>query len=365
MSRSAFSLCAVLATMLVLCAAFAPVLSAPQADLSHPQKVSVCQLQKDPPSFDHKLVEVEAFVSQGFEDFTLFDPQCFIYPEIWLEYGGKVNSGTIYFGPGTSDRKRPEDLVVQGTPIPLVDDEIFRMFDKRIHTQGPRGHGPITRATLVGTFFAGRKETYPSGDSAWSGFGHFGCCTLLAIEQVKAVDLRERPGLDPFVQPMPFIDGFLPNNDLWHSLIPADTSRFILESQRQTDEGSRAWAFDDPKRVALDLIEQDLRNLSFDPAMLKETDKHEGLFEFEAKMPAIGTKYTVTVARPAWLAFYARNPDRVAWVAIGAMAERLDKRKPMTGPGQAQSARKKQPVLVGPRPIPHSSRLPYIQCVKS
>jgi hypothetical protein len=332
MSRSVFSICAVLATVVVLCAAFPPILSAPQAKLPQPEKVSVCQLQKNPPAFDHKLVEVEAFVSQGFEDFTLFDPQCYVYPEIWLEYGGKVNSGTIYFGAGTSDRQRPKDLIVQGIPIPLVDDEVFRKFDERIHLQGPRGHGPITRATLVGTFFAGRKEIYPSGKSVWSGFGHFGCCTLLAIEQVKEADVKERGGLDPFLLPNPLIAGFLKRNDLWRSLIPADVSRFILESQQQADEGSRGWAFEDPKRVALELIKQDLDGKPIDPVVLKETSRSEGFVEFEAKIPAIGTKYTVAAARPAWLAFYARDPERVAWVALWAEAERLDKKKPMTRP---------------------------------
>src|ERR1035438_3452880 len=75
----------------VFCLCFAA-----QAHCEEPQKVTVCQLQKGPPAFNHKLVQLEAFVLWGFEDFTLFDPVCYIYPEIWLEYGGKEKSDTIY-----------------------------------------------------------------------------------------------------------------------------------------------------------------------------------------------------------------------------------------------------------------------------
>ena len=71
---------------------------------------------------------------------------------------------------------------------------------KRIHHFGLPDHGTLTRAQLVGRFFA-VKETYPSGVSDWVGFGHFGCCTLLAIEQVKDANFEDRPGLDPYGVP--------------------------------------------------------------------------------------------------------------------------------------------------------------------
>jgi hypothetical protein len=41
-----------------------------------PVSVTVCQLKNDPPAYNHKLVELTAFVSHDFEDFTLFDPTC-------------------------------------------------------------------------------------------------------------------------------------------------------------------------------------------------------------------------------------------------------------------------------------------------
>jgi hypothetical protein len=57
-----------------------------------PLKISLCKLKSDPATYNHKLVEVTGFVSQGFEDFTLFDPACESWPAVWLEFGGTVKS---------------------------------------------------------------------------------------------------------------------------------------------------------------------------------------------------------------------------------------------------------------------------------
>lgn len=51
------------------------------------ERVSVCQLKNDPAAFNHHLVEVTAFVSHDFEDFSVFDPDCQSRFDIWLEYG--------------------------------------------------------------------------------------------------------------------------------------------------------------------------------------------------------------------------------------------------------------------------------------
>ena len=48
-------------------------------------------------AIDRMVVEVTAFVSHGFEHFTLFDPRCESKePGVWLEYGGRMGSRTIY-----------------------------------------------------------------------------------------------------------------------------------------------------------------------------------------------------------------------------------------------------------------------------
>jgi hypothetical protein len=297
-----------------------------------PLKTTVCDLLQNPPAFNHKRVELQAFVSRGFEDFTLFDPTCNVYPPIWLEYGGRVNSGTIYFGPASNSRNRPEDLVVENIPISLVADDTFRSFDERIHIPGLRGHAPLTRATLVGTYFAGRKETYPSGASAWSGFGHFGCCTLLAIQQVEEATLTDGAGLDPYSSPEPVIPGFKSNRNYWFSLIPEDVSKFILESQQEAEQASGSTAFDDPEQVAISLIRSAIHGKPIEPAELKVVSKRDGFVEYELRIPSMGTRFSVAVDKPSWLAFYARNPKQVAWVALWAKAERINEKRPMTLP---------------------------------
>lgn len=322
MKKLGFALCA---------AAFICSITVP-ARSEEPQEVTVCQLQKDPHTYDHKLVELEAFVSWGFEDFTLFDPTCYTYPEIWLEYGGKINSGTIYFGPGTNQRQREKDLVVQNVSIPLIDDDLLKRFDERIHHFVLPGHGTLTRTRLVGRFFAGRKETYPNGTSSWVGFGHFGCCTLLAIEQIKEANFDDRVGLDPGGVPMPLIEGFNKLTTAYHFLTPEDISKFDLESQSKAESGSRSWAFNDPKRVALNLIQEDSHGKPVDPSRLKAVHRRMASIGYELKLPDAGKEYSVTVSRPYWLSFYARDPKRVAWVVTYATVTTTKKSPPKQQP---------------------------------
>src|SRR5579862_3607968 len=97
-----------------------------------PEKLTACQLKNDPGAYNHQLVEVTGFVSHDFEDFTIFDPTCTSWPAIWLEYGGKAKSGTMYCCGVTADRHRPNEMKVEDIPIPLTDNEQFREFDKLI-----------------------------------------------------------------------------------------------------------------------------------------------------------------------------------------------------------------------------------------
>ena len=97
-----------------------------------PEEATVCQLKNDPKAYNHKLVEVNGFVSHAFEDFTIFDPTCGKYPNVWLEYGGTVKSGTMYCCGVTADRKRPNELQVENIAIPLVNNQQLQDFEKAI-----------------------------------------------------------------------------------------------------------------------------------------------------------------------------------------------------------------------------------------
>jgi len=153
------------------------------------EKVTVCALQADPAAYNHKLIDVRAVVSHGFEDFTLSDPGCKRPLGIWLEYGGRVNSETVYCCGVQAGTPRPTDLVVEGITTRLIDDALFRRFDARV-----RSRGDVTfRAHLIGRFFAGLKQHTPKGEF-WGGYGHLGCCSLLVIQQVLAVDANAGQG---------------------------------------------------------------------------------------------------------------------------------------------------------------------------
>ena len=84
----------------------------------------------------------------------------------------------------------PKELRVEDISIPLIDNDQFREFDKLIQPPFRSGvHGSIVHATLVGRFFSGRLIKYPKA-TFWGGYGHMGCCTLLAIQEVKSFDAQ-------------------------------------------------------------------------------------------------------------------------------------------------------------------------------
>jgi len=132
------------------------------APCEEPEKVSVCQLKTDPASFNHKLVQVTSFLSHGFENFTLQDPSCGTWPDIWLEYGGEAASGTMYCCGVTNARTRPQQLEVENESVPLLDDENFRELDGLLQASQTyaTAHG-----TVVGRFFSGKEISYPNGNA--------------------------------------------------------------------------------------------------------------------------------------------------------------------------------------------------------
>ena len=156
------------------------------APLESPQEVEICALQAQPAAYDHKLIDISGTVSHGFEDFQLSDRTCGKPFGLWLEFGGKATSGTIYCCSGSRDRtRRPSDLVVEGLTVPLVENALFKAFDARI-IQSPRQTS--FHAKLRGRFFSGKLQQSPGGPEWWGGYGHMGCCSLLVIQQVLALN---------------------------------------------------------------------------------------------------------------------------------------------------------------------------------
>lgn len=299
---------ALAAALFILCASVAALGQAPE-------KVTPCKLKEDPAAFNHKLVEMTGFVSHGFEDFTLFDPECATWPALWLDYGGLVSSNTIYCCGPTASQKRPRPVVVEGIEVPLVKDEPFRAFDEKIL----RGQSTLMHATLVGRFFSGVERKWPGGTS-WGGYGHMGCCSLLVIQRVVSVDPQDRDDLDYAAE----VDApDLGREHCGYSYLPKyappdERLAELLAAQRRAEEGESAWAFEDPRRVAADALAKLAKLDEKALANLRETRREAGRVVFRLIRGEGEKSYMVVVNRPYLLSFYAKDPKRVAWVVAAA-----------------------------------------------
>lgn len=288
-----------------------------------PVAVSACELKTDPATYNHRLVEVTAFVSHGFEDFALFEPSCPDWPDVWLEYGGTLSSGTMYCCGVTAARSRPNELTVENIPIPLITNEPLKTFDGLI--QRPSRNGSLVHATLIGRFFSGTLIKYPK-KSAWGGYGHMGCCSLLAIQEIKSVDAQTRQDLD--------YGASADQPDIskvgcgYRDLMRIRPTTELLAAQRQADAGSSDWVFSDPQRVASTALAR-LANVPEKSVTLKQTRMAQGhiVYFWKASREA---DYMVVVSRPYWLSFYSHDPHHVAWVVVAAYRSSCDEKNSVT-----------------------------------
>jgi hypothetical protein len=288
-----------------------------------PLAVSACELKANPAAYNHKLVEVTAFASHGFEDFTLFDPTCPEWPPVWLEFGGTLSSGTMYCCGVTAARSRPNELTVENIPIPLITNEPLKTFDGLIDRPGR--NGALVHATLVGRFFSGKLIKYAK-KSVWGGYGHMGCCTLLAIQEVKSVGAQDRQDLDYGASAdQPAISKV---GCGYRDLMPIQPATELLAAQHQADAGTSDWVFSDPQRVASAALAK-FATVSEESITLKQTRVAQGhiVYSWKASQKA---DYMVVVSRPYWLSFYSHDPHRVAWVVVAAYRSSCDQKNSVT-----------------------------------
>ena len=140
-----------------------------------PIRVGVCELQRNPEAYNHRLVAVEGELNLGNEEFALYakgDARC---GSIWLDIGGKSVSGTVYCCGGNQGYSRPDNLTVDGIEIPLSDDDQTKRAIQRIQSRSRNWYNS-SDVDLVGRFFSGGQ------------YGHFGVSsTLLAIQRVVSM----------------------------------------------------------------------------------------------------------------------------------------------------------------------------------
>ncbi|HEX5235410.1 MAG TPA: hypothetical protein VFW25_08775 [Silvibacterium sp.] len=159
-----------------------------------PIQVSLCEIKAHPEKYLEKLVEFTAVASHGFEDSMVEDSRCTWRngsPEVWMEYGGRRSTDTMYCCGFSPKPTRDKALIIDGIPLSLVDDEKFQEFDARLHPKHskPQRASNTVKATLRGRIF-GRYEGIDGTQEspAWSGYGHMGCCMLFVVTQVMSVD---------------------------------------------------------------------------------------------------------------------------------------------------------------------------------
>ena len=230
-----------------------------------------------------------------------------------MEYGGKVASGTVYCCGPTNARSRKKEMEVEKVVVPLVEDENFHKFDKLL--QASSGYAMV-HTTLVGRFFSGDKVEFPDGTRQWRGYGHLGCCSLLVIQQVLAVDSHDRPDLD--------YESFADQPELaklkckqFRYLTEILAYRELLATQASAETPEGHWAFDEPERVALKgmagLLKIDEKSITG----MQESRRSQGKIIY-LWHPRGKKSYMMVVTRPYWLSFYSHEQGRVAWVLSAA-----------------------------------------------
>lgn len=272
-----------------------------------PIMVSICELANNPQEFNRKLIQVEGFISHGFEDFMIFDPSCSTRQSIWLEYGGTNKSGTMYCCGVSADRTRPQPLKVENIPISLTVDEQFQQFDKLIQKE----YNTIIHATIIGRFFSGEKQVYPKA-VFWGGYGHMGCCTLLAIERVVSVDQHDRNDVDYSAS-----DNLPELNSLnsYQIVTPNESSKDLITAQQKAESGEREWSFDNPLRVASETLAS-LSNVNEKLVVgVTQIRQSNGRFVYRWRDRLRKANYLIIVSRPYWLSYFAKDSKRVAWVS--------------------------------------------------
>ena len=299
------------------------VLAGPASEeQSAPVTVSLCDVLADRAAYNHKTIVVAGFVSHGFEDFTFFDPRCpSDAPGIWLEYGGTLSSGTIYCCGVSDARTREAPLTVDGIPVRLTRNANLKIFDALLQKEPD----VLVRATIQGRFFSGEKQQWPGG-TVWAGYGHFGMFSLLAIENVIAVERHDLANIDYRSSP----DQPSWGDDVCFVQTIGDTDyAAAIQQQERADAGAEAWRFKDHRRVASEVL---TAIASGEHMPLEKIEQTTGRVIYRAPSSKSRNNYMVVVSRPYWLTSTAVRRNRIAWVSIAAYEYGCDDKDDMGNP---------------------------------
>jgi hypothetical protein len=277
-----------------------------------PRTIAYCELAGDPAAYNHELIRLTGFVTHGFEDFQLIDPNCPPLPyqfSVWLMYSGKAESNTAYCCPGeTGQESRPESLVVEGIQVPLLSDSVFQRFTDLLKKEPDT----TVHATVVGRFFSGKKQEL-GGKTSWNGAGHLGCCSLFVVQRVETFEPHTRADVDYTAEAGWYEkEGCKYNSLRWQKHVSVnyeeETAKQAITEQKLADSGERSWAFIDPQRVAIESLKPFYGDEIPTLRKVKTTPVRQ-VFRWNTS----GKSVTIVVTRPYWLSFYAKT-NTVAWI---------------------------------------------------
>jgi hypothetical protein len=171
-----------------LLALFFPIASLAQStSTASPASVDYCTLVANPEVYAGKEIRLRGKVSLEFENFTLYNPQCYNPPQVWLMFGGDVATPTMSLW-GDQSRLPKTNLKFRGVKYSLEQDEAFHDFYKHIVARKDKEAVYRVTATLTGTFFGAAPKRDQRLRANLPGYGHFGCCFLLIISRVSDVE---------------------------------------------------------------------------------------------------------------------------------------------------------------------------------
>ena len=272
------------------------------------QAVDICDVVNAPLKYDKKLLKLTGFGSHGFEDSSFWSPTCSsTTTSIWMEYGGKAATGTIYCCDVAATRTRKEPARVEGIEVSLKEDDLFRKFDRLLQ----RPPDSIARATVIGRFFAGK---YIARTGARMGFGHMGCCSLLVVQEVVSVEPEDN-GLD---QRSDTNENDLLENFSSFRYREIPVGNVVINRQKNAEGGDSAWRFSDHRRV----VSEQLSELpSFDKRSLEHlriAKQSSGRVVYELKDR--DQSVVIVAIKPYWVSVYAKDRKNVVWT-VGSLVE--------------------------------------------
>jgi hypothetical protein len=191
-------------------------------------------------------------------------------------------------------------------PTRFVDDARNQRFYDLLF---PRRGNSVVHATIVGRFFATKQVRYESSGMVRN------TRNTLVIERIVAVDPQRSKELDYLaLANEPELERAGCGYD---ELTEDSTTGDFLKAQEKADRGEDVWMFTDPKRVGSKALSQ-LLSVDESSIKLRVARRAQGRFVYEWQPKKNGDIYTVVVSRPYVLSFYAKDPNRVAWVLRAA-----------------------------------------------